>query len=304
MAALTDLQVAPLLLSALMSDDPRLQLVNAIAWLDPARLTERESDPHDIDFDYDAEDDVSVGLYICRECFPAVYAGAVQLQWQGLDERAIGRYLLHGINAQLVVPVQSLDELRYGPPVAFCGVSLPMFEPEDTDQFSYDQLLPLFALFGLSADEDRPDAVEQAAYAAARVLIESLTARAEPIYQDLAHLLTWLFSTSGNTAVDYTAEVFWENGYDTAEWSPADIALINEINGEAQALIASALNAVQALDEDNALRQAFSRNVKAVLNAVRKTLKKGNPDHARTRHTNGAVDPAAFIRHARWPDRT
>jgi len=36
MAALADLQTAPLLLSVLMGDDPRLQLVNAIAWLDPA----------------------------------------------------------------------------------------------------------------------------------------------------------------------------------------------------------------------------------------------------------------------------
>ncbi len=219
MAALADLQAAPLLLSALMSDDPRLQLVNAIAWLDPARLTERESDPRYIDFDYDAEDDLSVGLYICRECFPAVYAGAVQLQWQGVDERAIGRYLMQGINPQLTVPVQSLDELRYGPPVAFCGVSLPVQEPEDIDQLPYDQLLPVFALFGLSVDEDRSDDVEQAAYAAARVLVESLNARAESVYQDLANLLTWMFSMSGNTAVDYTAEAFWENGYETAEWS-------------------------------------------------------------------------------------
>lgn len=247
---------------------------------------------------------MTVGLYICRECFPTVYAGAIQLQWRGADERAIGRYLLQGINAQLTVPVQSLDELRYGPPVAFCGVSLPAFEPEDTDQFLYDQLLPVFALCGLSADADMPDDVEQAAYVAARVLVESLTVRAESVYQDLANLLTWLFSTSGNTAVDYTAEAFWENGYDTAEWSLNDIALINEINREAQVLVASALNAVQALDEDKPLRQAFSHNVKVVLNAVRKTFKKGNPDHARTRYTSDAIDPAAFIRFARWPDRT
>lgn len=209
MAALADLQNSPVLLSALMDSDPRLALVNAIAWLDPATLTQGAADPRYIEFDYDAEEPLTIGLHVCRECFPIVYAGAIQLQWQGADERTIERFILEGMGAYLVVPPQVLEELRYGPSVDFCGLYLNTLEPEDADNPPFDQLLPLFGLFGLTAGGDEPDEVQSTVFIVAKVLVQSHTTRRESVYIDLANLLTWMFSFSGNTAIDYTEEAFW-----------------------------------------------------------------------------------------------
>ncbi len=304
MAALTDLQTAPARLTALMNGDPHLALVTAIAWLDPVTLTDGQLDPLSDDFNYDAEDDLAVGLYICRACFPAVYAGAVQLQWQGANEPHIERYLLEGISAQLTVPIDNLEELRYGPSVEFCGIDLTLLEPDEADAPPFDRLLPHFALFGLDAGRDEPPLVQQTALTTARVLIQSLTARSEVIYHDLSNLLLWMFSLSGNTAVDYTQEAFWENGFDAAEWTAADIALINDINQEARGFIGSAANALDLLDTDTTLRQAFRRNVQAISKAVRKHFQpKGDSDVDAHPNRSGDPDSTAFIRHARWPHR-
>src|SRR5579859_7977346 len=121
MAALNDLQTAPLLLSLLFGDDPRLALIQAIAWLDPLSLGERQPDEY-IEFDYDAEDELTVGLHVCRQCFPGVYAGANQLLMRGVHAHEVKRYLCEGISAHLVTPVDHLEELRYGPPLDCYGI--------------------------------------------------------------------------------------------------------------------------------------------------------------------------------------
>jgi hypothetical protein len=232
-----------------------------------------------------------------------VYAGVIQLQWQGANERTLERYMLEGISAQLVVPAQDLEEMRYGPPIDFSGLYLDTLDPEDAENPPYDRLLPIFAHFGLSIGGDEPSDVQDVALHTARVLIHSLSERKERAYQDLSNLLAWMFSLSGNTAVDYTSEAFWENGYDMPQWSADDIALINDINQEAHDLIGSARNALTILETDTALLKVFNRNVKAVSNTIRKHLnRKENPD-ARSLHPGGAsIDPAAFVRYARWPE--
>jgi len=295
MAALAELHAASGLLAHLMIDDPRLLLVNAIAWLDPSSLLNSRPNPRYSEFDYDAEDELTVGLYVTRACFPAVYAGAVQLQWQRTDEHRIGRYIVDEISRNLVCSIHSLDELRYGPPVEFHGIDLTAPEADAVNP----RLLPVFALFGLSVDGDNANDVQHTAFLTAKVLVESLMSRTEPIYQDMSNLLLWMFAMSGNTALDYTMEAFWENGYDTASWTPDDIALINAINLEARELIASADNALMLLNQDTELRTAFVRNVKNVLKAVRGSLSKGDSTHA-----HREPDSAAFVRYARWPDRS
>jgi len=295
MNAIHELTLASGLLSALMIDHPRLLLIRAVAWLDPNTLIHGQTRP-DIDFDYDAEDDLTVGLHICRECFPAVYAGALQLQWQEAGERAIRRYLLEGINAHLVEPLQTLDELRYGPTINFCGVALQTLEPDDEDDPPWDRLLPVFRVFGLA-----PGTTENAdaAAAAAKVLVASLAGRPADVYQDLVNLLAWMFACSGNTAVDYTQEDFWENGYDMPSWTLDDITLINEINQEAHELITSASRALDRLDTDPTLLDIFRRNIKATLKAVHKRWK--GKSHGRYVPFSDD-DAAAVSRCAQWPE--
>ncbi|MHB8751612.1 MAG: hypothetical protein ACYDBJ_20785, partial [Aggregatilineales bacterium] len=116
MAAMNDLQTAPLLLSLLFGQDPRLALIQAVAWLDPVSLGQRQPEEY-IEFDYDDEDELTIGLHICRQCFPGVYARANHLLMGGASEYEVKRYLCEGISAHLVTPVYYLEDLRYGPPL-------------------------------------------------------------------------------------------------------------------------------------------------------------------------------------------
>lgn len=298
MAALADLQAVPGLLAYLMSSDPRLLLINAVAWLDPSILTDLPRHSRYIEFDYDAEDDLAVGLHVARECFPAVYGGAVQLQWHGADNHRIRRYLVDGISRDLVVPVHSLDELHYGPPVEFYGVDLSSTDTADAVPHLYDRLSPMFAPFGLNIDRDESRDIPNTAFLTAKVLVESLTIRSEPCYADVCNLLGWMFSMSGNTAIDYTMEAFWENGYDSAGWTPDEVEFINALNLEAAELRLSAERALTALEDDDPLRTAFIRNVKNVLKPIRRLQQKGKSTRGRSN-----PDPATFTRYAHWPER-
>jgi len=303
MAALIDLYSAPLLLSALMSSDARLMLVSAIAWLDPDSLIRPSPDPRYIDFDYDAEDDLTVALHVCRMCFPDVFAGANQFQLQGAQEFLVARYLLEGINAHLVAPLTHLEDLRYGPPVEYYGVDFEAWASDDTDSEPDPRLLPILNTFGLTLDGNDSRQANQNAFDAAKLLVESLTERSETIYDDLSNLLLWLFSMSGNSAVDWTLDAFWENGFDYPEWSPDDIDLINEINREAQEFIASSERALQVFAEDSELRQVFNRNVTKALKLLDKqNNQKGRKTNARNNNRD-ATGPTALARRITWPDR-
>jgi len=52
MAALAELQVAPVLLSRLMAGSPTLALLQAVAWFDPTSLHDPTGETS-IDFDYE-----------------------------------------------------------------------------------------------------------------------------------------------------------------------------------------------------------------------------------------------------------
>ncbi len=305
MAALIDLYSAPLLLSALMGGDARLMLVSAIAWLDPDSLIRPPPDSRYIDFDYDAEEDLMVGLHVCRTCFPDVFAGANQLQLQGAQELLVARYLLEGINAHLVAPLTHLEDLRYGPPLEYYGIDFEAWASDDNDSELDARLLTILNAFGLALDGDDSRQAHQNALDAAKLLVESLIGRSETLYNDLSNLLLGLFSMSGNTAIDWTLDAFWENGFDFPEWSPEDIDLINEINREAQEFIASSERALQALVEDSELCQVFNHNVKKALKLLDKQDKqKGRNTHAYSRNGDNVTGPTILARRITWPDRT
>lgn len=303
MAALNDLYCAPLVLSTLMGSDARLILVRAIAWLDPDSLIRPSPDPRYIDFDYDAEDDLTIGLYVCRTCFPDVFASVNQLQLQGAHEFLVARYLLEGINSHLVAPLTYLEDLRYGPPVEYYGIDFEAWASDDNDSEPDPRLLTILNTFGLTLDGNVSRQANQNAFDAAKLLVEALSGRPETIYDDLSNLLLWLFSMSGNTAIDWTLDSFWENAFDYPEWSSDDIDLINEINREAQEFIASSERALQALSEHAELRQVFNRNVTKALRLLDKqNNQKGRKTNA-CHNNRDAAGPTALARRITWPDR-
>ena len=290
MAAITDLQFAPGLLTQFLTADLRCQLLNAAVWLDPYGLF---GEPED-------DDPMRMALHICRECFPVVYAETVQLQWLGGSAFQLERCVLNGINRLLVYPLDQLEDMQFGPPLDFSGL---MFPTTDTpsDEWPDERLPGVFSLFGLTGGKDQMDQDADLAMLTAHILIKSLEPRTEPAYVDLANLLQWMFSLSGNTAIDYTLEAFWDNGYDLAQWTPDDIAFMNEINREAHELLDCSIRALDRLNTDSALLKTLKRNIRTVNKAVLKHIdQKGRKDNPHARLYLDHNDESLFIHYARW----
>ena len=239
---------------------PRLALAHAAAWLDPVHFGEDTSAPA---YDGLEEDDaVDTALFICRDLFPAVYSGAVQRLWQGVDESTLENYLCDGINAHLVMKLESLEGIQYGLPIEVLGVN---YREEEFFE-RYPHLADLLADFGITPNSPPNDeAVQQAV----RQVFESLERQPGTTYSDVRWLLAWLFSGSGNTCLDMSPEDFWDAGIEALDWSSENLAFMNDMATEAQMLLEAARRGLDALQTDAALRQALRHNVRRLMTPER-----------------------------------
>ncbi len=296
MAAVAELHAAPLLLSVLMQDSPTLALLQAVAWFDPESL--RSPTPAGyIDFDYDAEDEQTVALYICRSCFPDVYAGANALLMSGASEARLAQFICEGISTHLVTPVESLDELRTGPPLQCFGVDPALLaDVSDEDGLLY-RSQSIFALFGLEVEDHAMDGAWSVARLVADILHQSLKDRTATPYQDLDTLLTWMFSFSGNSLVDWSQEEMWESGAEYPDWTPDEIEFVNDMTQEALDLMQAVERGLTLLESDKAFAKALRHNTARVFNYI----KKRKQQYVRQYLTDDEC--AALARRLAWPER-
>ncbi|MHB8625532.1 MAG: hypothetical protein ACYDBJ_00645 [Aggregatilineales bacterium] len=296
MAAVTDLQIAPRLLLLLFGEDPRLTLIQATAWLDPLGLSHRPPDD-DAEFNSDDEDALTVGLHVCRQCFPGIYAGANQLLLSGAREVAVKDFLCDGINAQLVTPLRDLEDLRYGPPLECFGIDLEQLADWEEPGHPIERINAIFALFGVTFTGRSMAGEWSRATCAAEVIRLSVENCTVPVYQDLFALLAWLFSASGNTLVDWSQEDLWESGAETADWTPEEVEFVNAMSQEACDLMASAYRGLDAFTQDAALSTMLARHLKTVF---RQIDTKGKNAHARPHLSEREC--VALARGLVWPD--
>ena len=296
MAALAELHAAPLLLSRLMQNSPTLALLQAVAWFDPTSLHDPIGEAY-IDFDYDAEDELTAGLHVCRACFPNLYAGANALLMQGWSERDLARFICEGINAQLVTPIESLEALRYGPPLECYGVDPTLLAEVDDPEHLIYRSRAVYGLFGFTIEADEMDGEWSTAQLVADILHHSLKAQSASDYHDLSALLLWMFSASGNSLVDWSQEAMWESGAEYPDWSLEDIAFVNDMTREAQVIMGAAECGMALMETDAAVRKALQRNSQIVNKYIQKREKK----HARTYLTD---DECGVLAHRlAWPER-
>jgi len=273
MAALTELHAAPLLLSRLMQNSPTLALLQAVAWFDPTSLHDPISEAY-IDFDYDAEDELTAGLHVCRACFPDLYVSANALLMQGWPERDLARFICEGINAQLVTPIESLEALRYGPPLECYGVDPTLLAEMDDPEHLIYRSRAIYALFDLAIDSDEMDGEWSSAQLVADILHHSLKAQSASDYHDLNALLSWMFSASGNSLVDWSQEAMWESGAEYPDWSLEDIAFVNDMTREAQAIMGAAEGGMALVESHATVRKALQRNIQIVNKYIQKKEKR------------------------------
>jgi hypothetical protein len=291
MATLNDLQTAPFLISLLGQNNPRLTLIQSIAWFDPLDLDPTFLD-YPYDFDYNLDDLVTAGLVVCRQCFPADYVRAAHLLIQGTSEQELAHFLRDRINAHLVCPIQDLEDLRAGPPLECFGFDrneAPGYEQKSTMQDGLQLLERIARVLPRSASLDVTDTT--------RILSLSLANQQAPTYQDLKILLAWLTNTTGNTLADLSYEELMNGGIELPDWTPDNIEFVNEVATEAEQIITAVERALDSLEQDSALDAALTYNLQRIAQHASRNRKQG--------HDRILSEPecAALGQRLVWPER-
>ncbi|MCA0453955.1 MAG: hypothetical protein LCI00_08275 [Chloroflexi bacterium] len=256
-AGMYELVAAFGLLADVILDDPLLALANAVVWLDP--LWEWSED------DVSEEGDgVGIALSVTRSAFPDIYAGAVERirsdsSYGELDDFISGEISKRGI------PLDNLEFLGYGIPLNACGIEL-----SDPEVYAvHPDLLPLVELFGIHPEQEHYHVeIPQAAYAAGRVIADSLVKQSDKGLQQVGWALAWLFSCSGNSLVDFTDESLAE--MQPLTWEADEVAFAIDLVAEADEVMTDVNAGLELLGSRPDVLTALSTNVKRVYKVIAK----------------------------------
>jgi len=168
-----------------------------------------------------------------RDYVPQIYAEAVTLWYeQNLAqlEKALCAHL-----QKLGLPIEQSEDALYGVPMPAWGIP---WECEDWSE-GHSDLLEIMALFGINPLEDELDEAQMLA----QLVFLTLEGHENPQIQQIGCAVGFLFSTTGNSSVDFSRENLSE--LVPLEWS--DLAFALEIIEEAQTIMAKAQAGLQAL---------------------------------------------------------
>jgi hypothetical protein len=283
-------------LSAATLADPFLALCSVTAWLDPLSAP-YESFIEEAAYGGESDDwtDIGVAWEIARTCFPEVYAETTLALRGETDERQLAQQVCDGINRHFVGgELFDLEALHFGIP--FFGRGVDLGDPEFFANDSHARLLEVYAWFGVEVDPATAYGLPegfQAAVDTANVLTISLRRTGVPVHEQVAWLLDWLFSQSGNSVVDLTNEEVYEMGLQPLEWEPSDLEFNNHMHAEADEIIDAAMQGLQALLRDEPLQAELRAN----LSIVSKQLRKENRRDRDPRHAQHLAE------RLRWADR-
>jgi hypothetical protein len=270
MSAATDLQDAAMLLVRGMRRDATLSLALVATWLDPLWFS--DVDPfYDLAGNEEDEDaQARFALGVARACSPRLYMEAVQALRFGWTFEAFETAFCVGFRREYpAISLGSIEEMLYGVPLDFCG--LDQLGPEFASQCP-DLAAVLDCYFDVRpVAEPRPWRDEpyatipetdfETASNVTRPVIRSLVAQDCQPYADLALMLLYLFSLTGNSLLDYTADDYWEAGYDALAWERERLAMAEEAHREARIVLDATDRALAALDRRLDIAEALRSNV-------------------------------------------
>jgi len=153
----------------------------------------------------------------------------------------------------------------------------------------------VYALFGLAINSDEMDGEWSTARLVADILHHSLKAQSASDYHDLSALLSWMFSASGNSLVDWSQEAMWESGAEYPDWSLEDIAFVNDMTREAEVIMGAAESGMALVESNPTLNKALQRNIRTIYKQIERREKK----HARTYLTDDEC--GALTCRLAWP---
>lgn len=282
---INDLLQAQALLAAGLRDDPLLCLANAVTWLDP--LWQEVDDEWDMPEDEDGT--LAIALRVTRTAFPDIYMQAVDYLRQGASYADIDR-LICGAISERGIPLDDLQWIGFGIPLPAYGVVL-----DDSDFYTaHPDTIPVLECFGVSPEQNPYHiTVPQCIYIAGGMIADSLEAQDDERYQQVAWLMQWLFSCSGNSSIDYDYETMCE--FQPLSWDKDDFTFATDIIEEADGILGDALAGLTFLTSQPDLLQALQRNVQRIYKAIEKQKGKNHEPRIRLAwpHLAGGTERAA-----------
>ncbi len=268
-------------LSCSLSNHSRFSLILTNAWLDPLRLL----DPDLVEeayYDGMYEDNQhALMLYafsVARRCIPAAYCSMVEELRSDLSFSQVESAFCKGLQEGYpYLELEYLYDMVYGVPLPFVG--LEVASPEFPDQHpNYTTVLArVFDLELVEVPATRwsgaysaiSDDQFEVVQPAARRLIKLLIAQDRQPFADLAFLFMYLFSCTGNSLLDFSANEYWEMGYEPVNWEPEMLEVVNEACREMVIILDAAERAIQLLSEDEDIVNALKNNIAALKAAER-----------------------------------
>ncbi|MEO0565991.1 MAG: hypothetical protein AAF125_28040, partial [Chloroflexota bacterium] len=206
----------------------------------------------------DPDGAVTMALHVTRRNFPEVYIDTLDALRTGQSYNAIDTLVCTAFN-QKGIPLDSLEWLGWGIPLPAYGVEL------DNPEFwtAHADAAPVLACFGISP-EPNPYRIEipDVTYRAAQIVEASLREQPDSTWQQVAELVSWLFSINGNSSVSMSYEIMAE--IQPLSWDPDDVAFALEIIAEAEAIMADAIAALKALNNDSTMLNTLQTNIQAI----------------------------------------
>jgi len=246
-----------------MQNDALLCLAQAVCWLDPLWRG------YDEDFYHDPDGILSAALVVTRQSFPDLYVDAVDKLRQGASYASIDQLICDGISKS-GIPLDTLEHLPYGIPLPAYGVDLD--DPEFYD--NHKDVRPVLALFGIEPLPNRYNIdIPSCMYTAVDMIASDLEERAEKEYQQIAWLLRWLTSTTGNSICDWSFEIMCE--VEPLSWEASDLEFARVMIAEADDIMGDVIAGLYWLASQPTVMQALQDNIQRIYNTIQK---EGNTD--------------------------
>src|SRR5262249_36030483 len=136
-------------------------------------------------------------------------------------------------------------------------------------------LLPILALFDIHPESGSYTVeVPEWAYTAGRILAESLTKQADQRWQQVGWALTWLFSCSGNSLIDYDDEALAE--FPPLTWEKEDLDFAIDLIEETDGILEDVNAGLELIETTSDVQGALAENVKRIRRPGRKRKNPGN----------------------------
>lgn len=263
---MTDLLQTYALLASGLRDDPLLCLASSVVWLDPMWQDADE----DWDVPHDEDGTLGIALMVTRKAFPDVYIEAIQAIRQGASYPDLDRLICTAISTH-GIPLENLEWIGFGIPLPAYGTVL------DDPEFytAHPDTKPVLECFGISP-EPNPYHIDvpECAYTAGRFIAADLQSHDDERFRQIGWLMHWLFSSSGNSSVDYDYETMCE--FQPLSWEADDLAFAIEIIEEADGIMADALAGLAFLTSQTELMKALQHNVRRIYRVLAKSKGKSH----------------------------